>query len=446
MKGNIKISQFSRILLRSKYTIQVKIWKWLKLLNSVPFIKKRLLNHVYIRIWSSWLTFTVSQGMKGNIKISQFSRFLLRSEYPIQVKIWKWLKLLNSLPFIRKQLVNQVYIRIWSFWLTFTVLQWMKKNSKNNQFSRILLRSEFPIHVKILKWVKVPNSVAFIKKRLLKHVYIRIWSSWLTFTVSQVMKANIKIIKFSRFLLRSEYPIQVKIWKWLNLPNSVWFMKKPLVNQVCIWIWSFWLTFTVLQWMKKNSKNSQFSSFLLRSGYAILVKIWKWLKLLNSVPFIKKTLVNQVYIRIWSFWLTFTVFQWMKENSKNSQFSSFLLRSRYAIHVKIWKWLKLLNFLPFTKKTLVNQLYIRIWSFWLIFTVLQWMKKNNKNNQFSRFLLRSVYVIFVKIWNWLKLLNSVPFMKKTLLNQVNIRIWSCFSQFCSEWRQTSKLVNFQEFC
>ena len=227
--------------------IQVKIWKWLKLLNSVPFIKKRLLNHVYIRIWSSWLTFTVSQGMKANIKISQFSRFLLMSEYPIQVKIWKWLKLFNSLPFIRKPLVNQVYIRIWSFWLTFTVLQWMKKNSKSNQFSRILLRSEFTI--------------------------------------------------------------QVKIWKWLKLPNSVRFIKKPLVNQVCIWIWSFWLTFTVLQWMKKNSKNSQFSSFLLRSMYAIFVKIWKWLKLLNSVPFLKKTLVNQVYIRVWSLRLTFTVLQ-----------------------------------------------------------------------------------------------------------------------------------------
>ena len=164
--------------------------------------------------------------------------------------------------------------------------------------------------------------------------------------------------------------------------------------------------------MKKNSKNNQFSSFLLRSGYTILVKIWKRVKVLNSVPFIKKTLVNQVYIRIWSFWLTFTVFRWMKENSKNSQFSSFLLRSRYAIQVKIWKWLKLLNSVPFTKKTLVNQLYIRIWSFWLTFTVLQWMRKNNKNNKFSRFLLRSVYVILVKIWNWLKLLNSVPFMKK----------------------------------
>ena len=212
--------------------IQVKIWKWLKLLNSVAFIKKRLLNHVYIRIWSSWLTFTVSQGMKANIKISQFSRFLLRSEYPIQVKIWKWLKLLNSLPFIRKPLVNQVYIRISSFWLTFTVLPWMKKNSKNNQFSRILLRSEFTI--------------------------------------------------------------QVKIWKWQKLPNSLRFIKKPLVNQVCIWIWSFWLTFTVVQWMKKNSKNSQFSSFLLRCEFAIHVEIWKWIKVLNSVPFMKKPLVNQL--------------------------------------------------------------------------------------------------------------------------------------------------------
>ena len=111
------------------------------------------------------------------------------------------------------------------------------------------------------------------------------------------MKANIKTSQSSRFLLRSEYAIQVKIWKWLKLLNSVAFIKKPLLNQVYIRIWSFWLTFTVLQWMKENSKISQFSSFLLRSGYGIQVEIWKWLKLLNSYPFIKKRLVNHVYIR-----------------------------------------------------------------------------------------------------------------------------------------------------
>ena len=269
----------------------------------------------------------------------------------------------------------------------------MKKNSKNSQFSSFLLRSGYAILVKIRKWPKLLNSVPFIKKRLLNHVYTRIWSSWLTFTVSQGMKANIKISQFSRFLLRSEYAIQVKIWKWLKIFNSVPFIKKPLVNQVCIWIWSFWLTFTVSQWMKKNSKNSQFSSFLLRSGYAILVKLWKWLKLLNSVPFIKKRLLNHAYIRIWSSWLTFTVPQGMKENMKISQFSRFLLRSEYAIQVKIWKWLKLLNSVPFIKKPLVNQVYIRIWSFWLTFTVLQWMKKNSKNSQFSSFLLSSGYAI-----------------------------------------------------
>ena len=269
MKANIKISQFSRFLLRSEYAIQVKIWKCLKLLNSVPFIKKPLVNQVCIWIWSFWLTFTVLQWMKKNSKNSQFSSFLLRSGYAIFAKFWKWLKLLNSVQFIKKPLVNQVYIQIWSFWLTFTVSQWMKKNSKNSQFSSFLLRSGYAILVKILKWLKLLNSYPFIKKRLVNHVYIRIWSSSLTFTVSQGMKANIKISQFSRFLLRSEYAIQVKIWKWLKLFNSVPFIKKPLVNQVCIWIWSFWLTFTVLQWMKKNSKNSQFSSFLLRSGYAI---------------------------------------------------------------------------------------------------------------------------------------------------------------------------------
>ena len=199
------------------------------------------------------------------------------------------------------------------------------------------------------------------------------------------MKKNSKNSQFSSFLLRSEYAIQVKIWKWLKLLNSVPFIKKPLVNQVCIWIWSFWLTFTVLQWMKKNFKNSQFSSFLLRSRYTIFVKIWKWLKLLNSVPFIKKRLLNHVYIRIWSSRLIFTVSQGMKANIIISQFARFLLRSEYPIQFKIWKWLKLLNSVPFIKKLLVNQVYIRIWSFWLTFTVLQWMKKNSKIVNFQVF-------------------------------------------------------------
>ena len=118
----------------SRYAILIKIWKWLKLLNSVPFIKKTLVNQVYIWIWSSWLTFTVLLWMKTNFKISQFSWFLLRSENAIQVKIGKWLKLLNSLPFIKKTLLNQVYIRNWWSWLTLTALQWMRRNFKTSLF------------------------------------------------------------------------------------------------------------------------------------------------------------------------------------------------------------------------------------------------------------------------------------------------------------------------
>ena len=194
-------------------------------------------------------------------------------------------------------------------------------------------------------------------------------------------------------MLRSRYAILVKIWKWLKPVNSLPFIKKTLVNQVYIRIWSFWLTFTVLQWMKINWEISQFARFLLMSKYAIEVKIRKWLNLLNSVPFFKKTLVNPLYIRIWSFWLTFTVLQLMKINCKISQFSRFLLRSKYTFQVKFWKWLKLLNSVPFIKKTLVNQVYIRIWSFWLTFTDLQWMRKNYKISQFSSFLLSSQYVI-----------------------------------------------------
>ena len=150
------------------------------------------------------------------------------------------------------------------------------------------------------------------------------------------MKTNFEIIQFEDFCFDFGYAILVKIWKWLKLLNSVAFIKKTLANHVYIGIWSFWLTFTVLQWMKTNFKISQFSRFLLRSEFVIQVKIRKWLKLLNSVPLIKKTLVNQVFIRIWSFWVTFTVSQWIKKNSKISQFSSFLLSSRYAIEIKSW--------------------------------------------------------------------------------------------------------------
>ena len=158
---------------------------------------------------------------------------------------------------------------------------------------------------------------------LVNHLFIGIWSSWLTFTVLQWLKTNFELGQFSRFLLTSENVIQVKIWKWLKLLSSFPFIKKTLVNHVYIWIWSFWLTFTVLQWMKKNFKIGQLSSFLQRSGYAIFVKIWQLLKLLNSFPFIKKTLVNHHYIPIWTFWLTFTALEWMKTKVKISQFEDF---------------------------------------------------------------------------------------------------------------------------
>ena len=109
------------------------------------------------------------------------------------------------------------------------------------------------------------------------------------------------------------------------------------------------------------------------------------------------------------------------------------------------KMTKILNSVKFIMKTSVNHAYNRIWSSWLTFTVLQWMKKNFKISQFSKILLTSFYVVFDKIWKWLKLRNSVEFIKKTLVNQVNILIWhfDWLSKFYSEWRKTSKFFNFR---
>ena len=162
--------------------ILVKIWKWLKLLNSVPFIKKTLVNHVYIRIWSSRRTFTVSLWTKRNSKISQFSKFLLRSEYVIQVKIWKWLKLLNSVPFIKKTLVHHVYIWFVHFdWLSQLYREWRQT------WKLVNLKISAKVRVcdigQNLKMIKLLYSVLFITKRRVKQIYIPIWSYWVTFTV-----------------------------------------------------------------------------------------------------------------------------------------------------------------------------------------------------------------------------------------------------------------------
>ena len=190
--------------------------------------------------------------------------------------------------------------------------------------------SVYAILIIISKRLKLLNSLPFIKNTLVNHVYIRIWSSWPALKFHSEWRQTWKLVN-----LQISAKVQVcdflKNLKMTKLLNSLPFNKRKLVNHVYIRIWTFWLTFTVLQWMKTNFKISQFSRFLLRSKYLIHVTIWKWLKLLNSVPFFKKTIEDQVYIRIWSFWLTFTIFQWIKKNSKISQFSSFLLRPGYAI-------------------------------------------------------------------------------------------------------------------
>ena len=134
---------------------------------------------------------------------------------------------------------------------------------------------------------------------------------WLSQFYSEWRETS-NLVNFQDFCLGA---ILVEIWKWLNLLNSVQYIKKTLANHLYIWIWSFSLTITALQWMKRNFKIGQFEDFCK------FIRFWskfqKWLKLLYSVPFIKETLLNHVYIRIWSFWLTFTVLQWIKTNLQN---------------------------------------------------------------------------------------------------------------------------------
>ena len=167
-----------------------------------------------------------------------------------------------------KTLENHDYIWIWSFWMTFKALQWMK-----TKFKEVNLKIFAKVRVCDLgQNSKITKSFYFCcihQENTCKsflHSNLIILTDFQRFTVNENKLQNKSIFKFS---LKSVYTIQVKIGKWLKVFISVAFIKKTLVNQVYIRIWSSWLTLTVLQWMKSNSKISQFASFLLMSGYAI---------------------------------------------------------------------------------------------------------------------------------------------------------------------------------
>ena len=128
---------------KSRYTILVKIWKWLKLLNSVPFYIRTILRAT--SMISQLVEQRTSNPKVVGLNPTWATEFFNNSVGHYQCQ----LSSLRSVPFMKKSLVNHVFIQIWSFWLTFTVLQWIKTNFKISQFSWFLLRSEFAIYFKI---------------------------------------------------------------------------------------------------------------------------------------------------------------------------------------------------------------------------------------------------------------------------------------------------------
>ena len=126
---------------------------------------------------------------------------------------------------------------------------------------------------------------------------------------------------FRNFLVKSTSECHFWLANKVSTDSNEYFLKFSLkVFRISLTILTGFHSFTVNE---EKLQNQSIWRFLLRFGCAILVKILKWLKLFNSLPFIKKTLVNHVYIRIWSSWLTFKVLQWMKENSKLVNFQDF---------------------------------------------------------------------------------------------------------------------------
>ena len=126
------------------------------------------------------------------------------------VKIWKWLKHVNSFPLVKKTLVNYLYIRIGSFGLTFTALQWMKTSKLANL--KISAKHRVCDFGQNLKMTKTSYFFSIHQENTCKsrlHLNLIIFTDFHNFTVNEDKLQNRTIWKF---LLRSRYAIWVKIW------------------------------------------------------------------------------------------------------------------------------------------------------------------------------------------------------------------------------------------
>ena len=115
------------------------------------------------------------------------------------------------------------------------------------------------------------------------------------------------------------------------------------------------------------------------------------------------------------------------------------------MQVKIWKWLKLLNYVHSSRKHLKIMFTFEFDHFDWLFPPLQWMNTNFKISQFSKFLLRSEYAIQVKFRKWLNFLILFHSSRKhwQIISTFEFGNFDWLSQLYSEWRQTSNLVSFK---
>ena len=142
----------------------------------------------------------------------------------------------------------------------------------------------------------------------------------------------------------------------------------------------------------------------------------------------------------------FHIFTVKEDNLQNDSIFMMSAKSHVCVFGQNLKIMKLLNFVPFIKKKPVKHVCNLIWSFWVTFPFLQSRKTNFKMSQFFRFLPRCGYAILIKILKMTKTSYFVPFIKKTHLNHVKKIQFDHFESLSYFYSQTSKWVNFQDFC
>ena len=269
--------------------VLVKIWKWPKLLNFITFIKKTRVNHIYNRIWALWLTFSsLTVNTLYNVCSVHWGMFstLGDVQYIGGISWYMWGDTMSTLGDVQYIGRYHEYIGGCSVHWQIPWVHWgdiMSTSGGYHEYIRgcsvhwgMFSTLGFSIEIERILWSCSHTCIMISLRRYWTSPNVRMISPQCThgippmyWTSSDVLMVSPTFIMISPNVLNTPDVLKISPQCTHDIPRCT---EHPPM---------YWKSNDVLNthytgWLKKiNFKISQFSRFLLRSGYAILIQISK---------------------------------------------------------------------------------------------------------------------------------------------------------------------------